>query len=414
MSTLLPPGVHPVPDRRTTLGATVTLEALNRDPYPIFARLRATEPVSWIEHLSMWYVTRYDDVQTVLTDPERFTTHFEQSIVFDTFGLNMLTSDGIAHRRQRAPFRGAFAPVAIRNRMEAAVRDNAMRLLNVIARRGRAELRHEFAARLPILSMLNLFGLPEDEEAQLRQWYDSFERALANFRGDEALRNAARISVGQFGEFLQRHMDSFKGRKASGLLADVVNDRSDEKLTDGEIQRNSLVIFFGGISTVEALILNSLYALVAHPDVLARVRAHRHLIPSVLDEVMRWLSPVQSAVRHATVDSRLRDIEVRRGDTLSCMLGAANRDPEVFADPDRFDIDRPNSRKHLGFAYGPHACLGLHLAKFEAAIALETFLSKVEGMELCVEDGIVIEGHEFRRPRRLELSWQARCQPGGI
>lgn len=189
------------------------------------------------------------------------------------------------------------------------------------------------------------------------------------------------------------------------LLREVANKPAGERLTDEEIRRNASIIFFGGISTVEALILDSLYALFTHPNTLARVRADLSLIPAVLEEVMRWMSPVQSAMRHATRDVVLGGAEIRAGDTVSCMLGAANRDPQLFAEPDVFDIDRPNLRKHLGFAFGPHSCLGLHLARLEARIALEELLIRLPDLGPVGDEPMIVEGYEFRQPRRLAVRW---------
>ncbi|MFZ0499165.1 MAG: cytochrome P450 [Steroidobacteraceae bacterium] len=391
-----------------SLGAHVRLHDLSRDPYPIFERLRIAEPVSWIDELQMWYVTRYRDVQAVLGDPVRFTTRFESSTIFDTFGAHMLTSDGAEQRRYRDPFRGAFTPAAVRRNMEGRVRELAGSLIQGFAARSSAELRADFAARLPILSILAVFGLPAAEEPLLRRWYDTFEQALANFRGDPAIRAAARTDVAALHELLQQHIGAVAGNEGGDLLAQVANRPAVERLSDAEIKRNASIIFFGGISTVEALILNCLYALFTHRAVLERVKSNPALIPALLEEVMRWLSPVQSAMRHATTDVVLHGVQIRAGDTVSCMLGAANRDPAMFPDPDRFDIDRPNSRKHLGFAFGSHACLGSHLAKLEARVALETLLLGLTDLEPAPDEPMTVEGYEFRQPKRLLARWHVK------
>jgi cytochrome P450 len=391
----------------TRFGATVTLDELSRDPYPIFRRLRELEPISWIDQLEMWYVTRYNHVQEVLSDAERFTTRFENSTVFDTFGAQMLTSDGTEQRRYRDQFRAAFTPAAVRSSMEAAVRECATALVSSMQSHGSAELRAEFAARLPVLSILAMFGLPAGEEPRLRHWYDTFEEALANFRHEAPVRAQAREHVSEFHALLQHYMVAATGTNIGTLLSELVNKPAAERLADEEIKRNLSIVFFGGISTVEALILNSLYALFTHPTTYSRVRTQFSLIPAVVEEVMRWLSPVQSAMRHATTDVELGGVRIRAGDTVSCMLGAANRDPAVFAEPDTFDIGRHNLRKHLGFAYGPHSCLGLHLARLEARIGLETLFSRLPDLRPMHEEPMIVEGYEFRQPKRLRVCWSS-------
>jgi cytochrome P450 len=397
--------IRMTPSGSSRLGAAVNLDELSRDPYPIFQRLRELEPISWIDHLGMWYVTRYNHVREVLSDAERFTTRFEASTIFDTFGAQMLTSDGSEQRRYRDQFRAAFTPAAVRSRMETALRECAIALVSALQPNSSAELRVEFAARLPVLGILAMFGLPASEEPRLRHWYDTFEEALANFSHEASVRAKAREHVSEFHALLQRYIVATTGTSTGTLLSELVNKPAAERLTDEEIKRNLSIVFFGGISTVEALILNSMYALFNHPAAYSRVRSEYGLIPAVIEEVMRWLSPVQSAVRHATTDVELGGVRIRAGDTVSCMLGAANRDPAVFSEPDLFNIDRPNLRKHLGFAYGPHSCLGLHLARLEARIGLETLLSRLPDLQPIHDEPMILQGYEFRQPKQLRVSW---------
>ena len=253
--------------------------------------------------------------------------------------------------------------------------------------------------------MLRVCGLPLEAEPQMRRWYDSFEAALANFSGDDGVREAARRSVGEFHALLEKVMNSIEPRDSDSLLASLVNAPASERLSDEEIKRNLSIIFFGGISTVEALLLNSLWALFEHAEALERVRRNPAMIPLAIEETMRWLSPVQSATRHVTDAFEWRGIEFAAHDTVNCMLGAANRDPAIFKDPDQFDLDRPNSRRHLGFAAGVHACLGSHLAKAEVQIALKTLLGTLHNVRLERPLTMAPSGYEFRRPRKLTVSW---------
>ncbi|MBS0396335.1 MAG: cytochrome P450, partial [Proteobacteria bacterium] len=180
---------------RFPLGARLSYAALDEDPYPLLAALRASEPVSWIAELGMWYVTRYADVRDVLLDDARFVTGSPDSPVRDTFGLQMLSADGDLHARYRGAAQGAFQSATIRARLEPAIRQAARRLVAELRPRGAAELRAAFASRLPVLTMLALCGLPEQDEAALRRWYDVFGRALANYRRDEEIRRAAQAAV---------------------------------------------------------------------------------------------------------------------------------------------------------------------------------------------------------------------------
>ncbi len=389
---------------RFPIGHEITLAELDCNPYPAFARLREREPISWIPAVNMWYIVGYEDVRTALLDSARLTTASARSTIFDTFGAQVLTTEGTTHERYRQALRHPFTPAFIRAHLEPAIAAAASELVDDIQKRGVADLRSEFARRLPIQVILLICGLPADAEPQMRRWYDSFETALANFAGDESIRSAAKRSVAQFHALLDTAIDSVTHTDRS-LLGRLVNAPANERLDDEEIKRNLDIVFFGGISTVEALLLNSLWAMFEHAEVLEQAQRDGTLLPQLIEETMRWLSPVQSATRHVTQPFEWQGIQFSAHDTVNCMLGAANRDPSVFPDPDRFDLHRANSRRHLGFATGAHACLGSHLAKAEVLIGLRTLLSRLRHIRLERSLTEAPTGYEFRQPRKLTVSW---------
>lgn len=387
------------------IGARVTLTELSADPYPAYARLREHEPVSWIDELGMYFVTSADLVRAVLLDDRRFTTSSPHSLIQDTFGANMLTTDGAPHVRYRRPFRSAFMPPNIRTVLEPSIGRAVDGLVEGFGAGGEAELRAQFASRLPVQTILLAFGLPIADEPLLRNWYDAFERALSNFARDPAASARGHAATAEFDAYLDRAMDRCRANKDElSLLGSLVHASGEGSLDDDGIKRNLAIIFFGGISTVEALILNASWALAHHQDVLQRVIADATLIPGVLDETMRWLSPVQSATRHVVHDTELGGVMLHAGDTVNCMIAAANHDPLLFPEPGRFDIGRPNLAQHLGFATGPHLCLGFRLAKAEARIALQKLLVVAPGLEIVRARTSAPEGHEFRQPRRLTIA----------
>ena len=373
---------------------------LDGDPYPLFERIRDSGPLAWLPGLRMWYVVDYALARSILLDPATFTTAFEHSPVYDTFGVNLLTSDGAEHARQRRPAQPAFMPAAINGRLTDAIECAAVALAEALATRPLPDLRHDFAARLPIQAMLHAFGMSPVAEGDLRRWYDAFERALANFGGDPVVRERAAGCVAQFHDFVQQGIDLARSSSETATL--IGKFVASGTLADDEIRRNLLVIFFGGISTVEALILNCLWTLFSQAGVRAACASDPTNIPQLIEEVMRWRSPVHSATRHATRDVELGGVTIRAGDTVNCMLGAANRDPAMFHEPARFKLDRANARQHLGFATGSHSCIGFRLAKAEAAIALETLLRVWPNM---VPDGPLEKptGFEFHQPRSMRV-----------
>jgi len=394
-------------EERFPVGREITLTELDRDPYPVFERLRQHEPISWIAALNMWYVVGYGDVRTALLDTSRLITESAQSTILDTFGAHILTTEGALHERYRQALRHPFTPAFIRTHLEAAIGAAATALIDEFAQQGQADVRSVFASRLPIQVILLVCGLPPEAEPQMRGWYDSFEAALANFTRDPQIRENAQRSVAEFHALLDTAINSISSVDGNSLLARLVQAPAHERLDNDEIKRNLSIVFFGGISTVEALLLNSLWALFEHQGALQRVQSDLALIPQLIEETMRWLSPVQSATRHVTSPFEWQGIEFASHDTVNCMLGAANRDPSIFTDPDRFDLDRPNSRRHLGFATGTHACLGSHLAKAEVRIALELLLGRMRNLRLERSLTEPPSGYEFRQSRRMTLCWDA-------
>ena len=193
---------------RFPIGHEITLAELDSNPYPAFARLREREPISWIPAVNMWYVVGYEDVRTALLDTARMTTASAQSMIFDTFGAHVLTTEGTTHDRYRQALRHPFTPAFIRARLEPAIVAAATSLIDELQTHGLADLRSEFASRLPIQVILLICGLPADAEPHMRCWYDSFEAALANFTGDENIRMTARRSVAEFHALLDTAIDS--------------------------------------------------------------------------------------------------------------------------------------------------------------------------------------------------------------
>ena len=382
------------------LGHAITEQEIAADPYPVYRRLQQEEPISWIAALNMWWVVGQRDVTDILQDAAHFTNASPASTIQDTFGLQMLSAEGGTHMRYKRAAMPAFQPPILRQKLEADITGWTDGLIATLPEGG-ADIRKSFAARLPVRTMVGLFGLPLDSLGDIRRWYDVFEVALANFAGDQAVRDAARAASAEFHALLAEALATVRPGKQEGLLGWLAG----QGLSDEEITRNTSIIMFGGISTVEALILNSLWALALHPEIDRRVRADRTLWPNVIEEVLRWQSPVQSATRHVVRSVNYRGHRFRAGDTVNCMIAAANRDPALVSDPDCFDIDRRPQPRHLAFATGPHFCLGLHLAKLQARIALDRLYDRLDGLKVVDPDKHRPSGYEFRQPHSLPLTW---------
>lgn len=383
--------------RRFVLGASIDLDRLDRDPNPVYAELREKEPVTWVPSLQTWLLTRHQDIAVILRDSEAFTVADPQSLLSVIFGPQILSVDGALHDKYRRPLHPQFTPMSVRGAMTDSIRKRAAMLVEQLAGLRNVELRSTFAARYPVLNILDFFGFSETLEASMRQWYDDFEQALSNFTGDSAIEERGKAARASFIEMFKAQLAV---PEANGLISLL---KGDGDASADEVARNALTIFFGGISTVEALILNAVWAICADQELQARLRTDPSLVKPLLEETMRWGSPVQSSIRLATRDFEIAGVTIRQGERVSCMLGAANRDPAIWPEPDRFDIDRPNLGRHIGFSMGRHFCLGSHLARLEAETAIEVFLRRFVWIEFDPELPSPISGYEFRQPRALHL-----------
>ncbi|MDT9598482.1 cytochrome P450 [Sphingosinicella sp. GR2756] len=303
------------------LGAGISLQILADDPYPFFEEMHQGEPITWFEPLEMWYIARHADVRAILLDRQNFTTAFEHSTIFDTFGAQMLTSEGEVHTRYRTAMQFIFSAQHMSQHLEPRIRTAANQLIDAFQSRDSVELREAFASRLPVQTILAAFDMPLEDEPSMRLWYDSFERALQNFTWQDDVRDRARDHVGQFHAYVQAFLNRVRDGDADSRFLEPLVNGDARRLTGEEVIRNLSIIFFGGISTVEALILNSWWALLTHPELHALVKADLSLLPKVIDETMRWRSPVQTATRHVVRDIDFAGIRFREGDTIACLLG---------------------------------------------------------------------------------------------
>ncbi len=387
------------------LGARVRLADLAVDPYPILAKLRAAEPVTWVPEIGRWFLTRRDDVLAVLRDPDLFTTD-APSTIRDMFGVHMMTTEGPVQVRYKRkclpPFHASRLESASLPRLTAEVE----RLVRALGSGGRyaGEVRTEVARPVALHSVLSVLGIPLSETERVNEWYEHFARALANFAGDPELRAAGKGAADAYGRALEPILEDLAREPDGSLLSDLVCDHVDP-FTAVEIRSNSLIILFGGIETTESMIANAVWAVLSYPEQIETALASPAALDLAIEETLRWEPAVQSAARHATRDTEIRGVRIAEGEVVHCMLGAANRDPDHFEDPDRFDVTRPNAGDHLSFAVGRHFCLGAPLARLETRVVLETLWARCPRLRLDPDRPSAPYGYEFRKPQTLWVEW---------
>jgi cytochrome P450 len=395
--------VPPDAQRRAAfpLGAAVTLDELDRDPHPALARLRAAEPVSWVPSLEGWLVTRHDLVLSAMRDARTFTVDDPRFSTAQVVGPSMLSLDGAEHDRHRAPFVGPFRAAEVAGRFAQSTEDEANRLIDALAPAGAAELRRAFAGPMATAIVTQALGLGHDEVADVLAWYDAI---VASVTSITAGTGATAAGEEAFTGLSDRLRSVILGGDQSSLLAAAAADGS---LSADQVISNAAVLLFGGIETTEGMIATAALYLLAAPGRAEAARTEPAALNAAIDESLR-LEPAAAVVdRYATTDATLGDAAIARGDLVRLSITAANRDPAVFADPDAFDPGRPNLRRHVAFAQGPHVCVGVHLARLEARDALRALLSRLPGLRLDPERPAEVRGLVFRKPPRLDVVWEA-------
>lgn len=387
-------------EQRFAAGAGATLEELETDPHALLARLREREPVSWLPVLEGWLVTRYDLAMRVMRQPQTFTVDDPRFSTGQVIGPSMLTRDGAEHRRHRAPFAPPFRHGAVQARFAELVTDETERLIAGMRPAGHAELRRGLAGPLAVAVVTRALGIQDANAGAVLGWYEQIVAAVTDITAGRPCGTAggdayAALSAA-IAPALAREPDASllaaAARKAGGLERE-------------RVVSNAAVLLFGGIETTEGMIANAVWHLLSHPDQLARAEAGPEARANAIEESLR-LEPAAAIVdRYATADIELAGAPIARGELVRVSIAAANRDPKVFTDPDRFDVQRANARRHLAFAHGPHACIAMHLARLETSTAVERLLARLPGLRLDPARPTAPRGLVFRKPPELRVLW---------
>ena len=364
------------------------------------ARLRAAEPVSWLPSLEGWLVTRHDLVLAAMRDAATFTVDDPRFSTAQVVGPSMLSLDGREHDRHRAPFVGPFRAGEVAGRFAQSTEDEANRLIDEIAPAGAAELRRAFAGPMATAIVTEALGLARAEVDDVLVWYDAIVASVTSITAGTGATSAGREA---FDGLSARLRTVIEGGDRSSLLAAAAGAGT---LSAEQVISNAAVLLFGGIETTEGMIATAALYLLA-PERAEAARADPAALGAAIDESLR-LEPAAAVVdRYATADVVLGDAPIARGDLVRLSITGANRDPAVFADPDVFDPQRPNLRRHVAFAQGPHVCVGVHLARLEARAALGALLARLPGLRLDPERPAEVRGLVFRKPQRLDVVWEA-------
>ncbi len=364
--------------------AAVTLDQLTDDPHPHLTRLRESAPVAWVPSVGGWLVTGRDAAVEVMRDPVRFTVDDPRFSTGRVVGQSMLSTDGEAHERHRAPFVAGLRAAGSGAAATEMVRRHVDALVDGLAPAGEGDLRHQLAAPLAVNVIVEVLGLPAPADEVLG-WYRAIVAAVDDLTRDPHAEPPSGLT-----DDLGRAVLAAAEADPGGLLGTARR----RGLDDDELTADAAVILFGAIETVEGMVANLLWHVLSDPGRRDRLLADPALRPGAVEDSLR-LEPAASVVdRYATADTTLAGVAIAAGDLVRVSLAGVNRDPA-----------RDPAGPHLAFATGPHACLGAHLARLEARLALDAVLDRLPGVRLDRRRRAAPTGLVFRKPATLGARW---------
>jgi cytochrome P450 len=412
--------IHESPDRGRWIGMVVELPEFVdemvggevRDPYPLFAEKRRTEPVWYgtfltpgmlpggLEPRCDWMVFGYDDCSYVLRAAKVFSSAAYAETIGLVFGRTVLEMDEPEHRSHRSLVAQAFRERSLARWKPEVIAPVCHELIDRFAARGRAELVNELTSHFPVRVIARILGLPEEDFGQFHRWAnDLFCVASDPERGLEASADLCDYFAGIVAERRRRPRDD--------VVTDLVEAEIDgERLEDEAIYSFLRILLTGGADTTYCASGSTLFLLLNHPEQLDAVRRDRGLVGAAVEESLRLEPPAVGIFRTTTREVGVGGVDLPAGASVYVVLASANHDETRWEDPDRFDILRPH-QQHLTFAQGPHMCLGMHLARMETAVLLDAVLDRLPDLRLDPDGGDPhMHGIIFRSPTAVPVRFE--------
>jgi len=361
------------------------------DPYPLYRRLRESDPVAWDPFLHAWVVTNYAGVLTVLhkfsadrtPTPEQLAAMGLKSLepVAEVMVRQMLFMDAPAHTRLRGLCSSAFTSRRV-DHLRPHIQEIADGLIDQVFAQGRMDVIADFAAPLPAIVTAELLGVPTSDHQQLKDWSADFAEMLGNFQHNPDRVTRVLRTVDEMTRYFRAAIREQERNPRNGLVQLLVNaSEGGSRLSEDEVIANIIVTMVGGQETTTNLIGNGLLTLIRNPGALAQLRDDPSIIEPAVEELLRYESPSQHTARLAPDDLVLGDKHIKRRDAVMAVMAAANRDPARFPDPDRLDLTRKDNR-HVAFGWAAHFCFGAPLARIEGQVAFSTLLRRLPNVAL--------------------------------
>jgi hypothetical protein len=398
--------------------------ATRRDPFPLFRALRSDDPVHWSQPLAGWVLTRYDDVRAAMFEPQ-FTSDrvrpFFRRLPEEERGKypdleRYITGwavffDPPNHTRLRRLMNKAFTPRAVaglRPKIRGIVDDLIDRVVQRAAGgRGTMDVIADFAYPIPASVIMVMLGVPRRDLDAVKRWSDDMALFVGSSRLSADKYQRAQSGMREMAEYFRAVIAARRAAPEDDLIsAMLLPEPGGDVFSEDELIATCSLLLFAGHETTSNLIGNGIWALLTHPDELARLAADPGLVESAVEEMLRWDGPSHALARLVASEITIAGKQLKPGDRVFAMLNAANRDPAMFPEPDRFDVARtPN--KHLTFAAGIHFCLGAPLARLEGQVAIETLLRRLRDLRLAEQRLDWLDSMILRGVKSLRVSFRA-------
>ena len=356
---------------------------IRANPYPVYAELRRTAPVSQVDPTGLWAVSRHADVSTVLKNPQLFASEAFRQLYrpawFTEYPLadSMLTMDPPDHTRLRALVNRGFGPGVV-NRMEPRIRQLAEETVAALPAGRSVNFVEAYSTHVPVAVVAELMGLPPEHYPRLKRWADLFGQFTGIGPNDLERQALVRDTAAEARRHFQQVLEERRGNPSDDLVGNLVRVRVEgQALSETELMGFMFLLLVAGMETTVHLMSHSAMRLRDDPELMARLRADRSLIPRFVEEMLRYEPPVHGAFRMTTQEVELGGVRLPKGARLLLLLGSANRDEAQYPDPDRFDLERPGPQ-NLPFGNGINFCLGAQLARMEGRLTTEALLSRFE------------------------------------
>jgi len=422
----------------TAIAFDPSSDAQRADPYPAYAELRRHAPVHRLEKTGAYAVSRYEDVAFVLRNPELFSSSAMRTALTNVAatgapGVEMavadaarvgellqtlpfplpevlasrflISSDPPVHGTMRGLVNRGFTPRRIAA-LEPRIREIARASLGAVRGKRELELQGAFSIPLPVTVIAELLGVEPERTEDFKRWSDC---VIAGSTGAAGTLRPLEIleAFSELSNYMTRVIEARRTQPEDDLISTLIRaENGEDALKPVDVVMFTLLLLVAGNETTTNLIGNTMLALLAHPEQLARVRRDPGLVPSLVEEGLRYCGPIQFLYRHATRDVELAGVTIPAGSLVIPLIGSANRDERQFEEPDRFDVTR-NAQGHLAFGLGIHFCLGASLARLEARVALEELLARYARFEPVEPRVEYIDSFLVRGPKRLPLRVEA-------